>query len=299
MQTYRGLSEMALRESDFGLALGVFDGLHLGHQAVIDVARGSARTGLLTFDPHPVQVLALDRAPRRILTSLAHQELILESLGVDFLCVVEFTREFAAIPAEDFAKDLVESGAQRFAAGHDWTFGKGRGGDVEKLAQWVSPIPVTVVEPVLHEGKRISSTLIRQALAADDLATAAAFLGRPYSVFGEVKQGRQLGRQLGFPTANVDVAQEQLPPNGVYLIKARWQGEWVKGVANVGVRPTVDDSSRRSLEAHLFSDDVPDSYGWEVEVGFIEKIREEKKFSGIDELKAQIDRDIQSAKMRF
>ncbi len=287
---------MAQHESDFGLALGVFDGLHRGHQAVIEAAHGCARTGLLTFDPHPVQVLAPDRAPRRILTSLAHQELILEALGVDFLCVVEFTKDFAAIPAEDFAQDLANTGVGRLAAGHDWTFGIGRSGDVAKLAQWLAPLPVSVVEPVLHAGQRISSTLIRKALADDDLASAATFLGRPYSVYGEVRQGRQLGRQLGFPTANVSVTQERLPPNGVYQIEARWQGEWVKGVANVGVRPTVDDSPRRSLEAHLFSEIVPDSYGWQVEIGFIEKIREEKKFAGIEELKAQIALDIARAR---
>jgi len=289
---------MARHESDFGLALGVFDGLHLGHQAVLDAARGRSRTGLLTFDPHPVNVLAPERAPRRILTSLAHQELILESLGADFLCVVAFTPAFAAIPAQDFASALAKSGAQRLAAGHDWTFGKGRSGDVTKLATWVAPVPVIKVEPVLQDGLRISSTLIRKALANDDLSAAATYLGRPYSVFGQVKQGRQLGRELGFPTANVDVSQEQLPPNGVYLIQARFQGQWVKGVANVGVRPTVEDSPRRTLEAHLFSESVPACYGWDVEVAFLEKLRGEKKFANIDSLKAQIAQDVTDAKSR-
>ena len=157
-------------------------------------------------------------------------------------------------------------------------------------------MPVVGVEPVLRDGERISSTKIREALKSQDLATAAFLLGRYYSVYGEVKQGRQLGRQLGFPTANVAVPHEQLPPNGVYVVQARCKGEWVKGVANVGVRPTVDDSNRRSLEVHLFSEDVPDAYGWFLEVGFCEKIRDEMKFSGIDALKEQIARDIQVSK---
>jgi riboflavin kinase/FMN adenylyltransferase len=296
MQCFHGLQELSTTESDFGLALGVFDGLHLGHQAVIDAARGCGRVGVLTFDPHPVQVLAPDHAPRRILTSLAHQELILESLGVDFLCVVEFTKDFAALSARSFADELFATGVQRLAAGSDWAFGKERSGNLEKLTAWAGSVPVVGVEPVLRDGERISSTKIREALKSQDLATAAFLLGRYYSVYGEVKQGRQLGRQLGFPTANVAVPHEQLPPNGVYVVQARCKGEWVKGVANVGVRPTVDDSNRRSLEVHLFSEDVPDAYGWFLEVGFCEKIRDEMKFSGIDALKEQIARDIQVSK---
>ncbi|MGJ8695700.1 MAG: riboflavin biosynthesis protein RibF [Verrucomicrobiaceae bacterium] len=296
MPIYRSLDELAEAESDFGLALGVFDGLHLGHQAVIEAARGCGRTGLLTFDPHPVQVLAPERAPRRILTSLEHQERILASLGVDFLTVIEFTREFAAIPAEDFARALYATGVSRLAAGHDWTFGRGRLGSIDLLKEWAEGVVVEKVEPVLLRGERISSTRIRVALAEGDLARTAALLGRPYSVYGEVKEGRQLGRTLGFPTANVAVAHEQLPPNGVYAIEGRWNGDWVKGVANVGTRPTVDESARRSLEVHLFSDEVPDAYGWFLEVGFERKIREEKKFVGIEELKSQIARDVEEAK---
>ncbi|MGC6427001.1 MAG: bifunctional riboflavin kinase/FAD synthetase [Akkermansiaceae bacterium] len=298
MITYQGLQKMTAGESGkaFGLALGVFDGYHLGHQAVIDAARGEGRTGVLTFDPHPVEVLAPRKAPRKIMGSLAHQEMVLADFGVDFLVVVEFTREFANVSGREFAEDLVATGVRRLAAGHDWSFGKGRSGNVDLLKDWVPEVQVTKVEAVLADGERISSSAIRSALTEGDLERVAALLGRDYSVLGEVKQGKQLGRQLGFPTANVEVADELLPSNGVYAISGRWQEEWIAGVANVGTRPTVDDSMKRSLEVHLFSDEVPDRYGWFLEVAFHRKIREEKKFASIEELKAQMAQDLLEAK---
>ena len=280
---------------DFGLALGVFDGFHRGHQAVIDAARGVGRVGVLTFHPHPVEVLAPGKAPRKIITSLAHQALVLEELKVDFLVVVEFTRKFASIPGKNFATSLARTGAQRLTAGHDWSFGKDRSGNIDLLKTWAEEIEIIKVEPVLLGGERISSSLIRAALSIGDLSQAKHLLGRDYSVFGEVKKGKQLGRQLGVPTANVDAPEESFPADGVYAISAKWDDEWVQGVANIGVRPTVDDSMKRSLEVHLFSNNVPNEYGWMLEVGFTQKIRDEKKFNGIDELKAQIARDIEAA----
>lgn len=280
--------------SDFGLALGVFDGVHLGHQAVLDAARGFPHLGVLTFDPHPVQVLAPTRAPRRILAGLEHKKLIFERLGVDFMVVIEFTPEFAAVEAEKFADKLLATGVRRLAAGMDWSFGRGREGTMAQLSTWAEPSGVEVVEvaAVTMGGERISSTRIRECLNGNDLDGAAKLLGRSYSVFGEVVRGRQLGRTIGFPTANVAAGDEQLPPNGVYLV----EGNGIPGVANIGVRPTVDDSRKRSLEVHLFSDGVPLEYGWSLEVGFLRKIREERKFASVDLLKAQIARDVDEAK---
>lgn len=300
--TYRGLGELKAGESgsEFGLALGVFDGFHLGHQAVIDAARGAGRVGVLTFDPPPVEILAPGRkAPRKIIGSLAHQERVLAELKVDFLVVVEFTREFAAVSGREFADELAATGVKRLAAGHDWSFGKGRSGNVDLLDEWVEGIEVFKVEPVCAGEERISSSSIRVALEEGDLEKAARLLGREYYVFGEVQQGKQLGRTLGFPTANVAVAEELLPANGVYAVTARWENHQVSGVANVGTRPTVDASMKRNLEVHLFSNDVPDAYGWMLEVGFTRKIRAEKKFNGIDELKAQIIADIAAAKSKL
>ena len=282
----------------FGLALGVFDGYHLGHQAVIDAARGSGLTGVLTFDPHPAEIFAPDKAPQRVLGSIAHQMAVLEELEVDFLVVLEFSREFAEIPAEKFAQMLTATGVSRLSAGYDWSFGKGRAGNIARLQEWAPGVDVVQVEALLHDGSPISSTRVRDALSSEDLARAEELLGRPYSVRGEVQRGRQLGRQLGFPTANVSTHESYLPANGVYAISGKKDGEWISGVANVGVRPTVDDSPKRSLEVHLFSDDIPQEYGWELEVAFLEKIREEKKFHDIDQLKAQIVQDIVAAKSR-
>lgn len=290
MQVFRRPAELTDAMGDFGLALGVFDGVHLGHQAVIDAVRGFPKLGVLTFDPHPVQILAPDKAPRRVLSGLEHKKLILERLGVDFMVVVEFSREFAAREACDFAGELFGSGARRLTAGEDWSFGRGREGTMERLAAWgrengVDVVGVTAVE---SGGERISSTRIRACLEENDLNGARELLGRPYSVFGEVRKGKQLGRTIGFPTANVSAGEEFLPENGVYLV----EGNGTRGVANIGTRPTVDDSPRRSLEVHLFSDDIPMTYGWQLEVAFLRKLRDEQKFDSIDDLKAQIARDV-------
>ena len=297
VHVFRGLDELSREELSFGLALGVFDGVHLGHQTVIDAARGEEQLGVLTFDPHPVQVLAPDRAPRRILSSLDHKAKILAQLGVDFLVVIEFSHEFAAMKAPDFAEALFATGVKKLAAGRDWSFGKGREGNMERLHEWGKPFGVEVnpVDAVTQNGLRISSTRIRQALLSGEFSEAAAMLGRPYSVFGEVIKGRQLGRTIGFPTANVRVAGEVLPPNGVYLV----QGNGIPGVANVGTRPTVDGSQNRLLEVHLFREDLPMNYGWGLEVGFFEKIRDEQKFESLADLQKQIACDVEAAKAFF
>ena len=245
MQVFHHPGEITGWPDGFGLALGVFDGVHLGHQAVLDAARGFDGLGVLTFHPHPVQVLAPDRAPRRILAGLDHKKLIFERLGVDFMVVVPFTREFASRAAHDFAGELFASGARRLAAGRDWHFGRNREGTMDRLADWGEErgVEVVGVGAVGSGGERISSTRIRECLKHNDLKGAAALLGRPYSVLGEVVEGKQLGRTIGFPTANVAAGEEQLPPNGVYLV----EGNGLPGVANVGTRPTVDDSQRVSL----------------------------------------------------
>lgn len=298
MKVYQSLEELSQAGLSFGLALGVFDGVHLGHQAVIDAARGLDLVGVLTFEPHPVQVLAPSHAPRRILASRAHKEKVLASIGVDFMVVINFTHEFSKVKAADFARDLCQCGARKLAAGEDWVFGKNRAGDMTKLAEWGKEYEVEVVSvlDVKIDGERISSTRIRHCLREGALEEVASMLGRPYSVSGEVVKGRQLGREIGFPTANVEVAEEQLPPNGVYRIRGVVDGEMLDGVANIGTRPTVDNTSKRSLEVHLFSDGIPQKYGWSIEVGFVEKIREERRFESLEELTEQISKDVAVAK---
>ena len=296
MQVLHGLKELSEFDRPFGLALGVFDGVHLGHQAVIDAARGAGALGVLTFDPHPVEVLAPDHAPRRILSSLDQKGRILSELGVDFLIVIEFSPEFAAREAREFADDLFATGVKKLSAGDDWSFGRGREGNMQRLREWGSESGVDVFEvsAILQDGIRISSTRIRKYLEEEDLEAVAEMLGRHYSVLGEVVRGRQLGRSIGFPTANIVVADEVLPPNGVYVV----EGNGIPGVANIGTRPTVDDNRGRSLEVHLFTDDLPMEYGWELEVRFLRKIRNEQKFESLEELQKQIACDIEIAKGR-
>lgn len=293
MQVLHGLKELSEFDRSFGLALGVFDGIHLGHQAVIEAARGAGALGVLTFDPHPVEVLAPNHAPRRVLSSLDQKERILSGLGVDFLVIIKFSPEFAAREARKFADDLFATGVKKLSAGDDWSFGRGREGNMQRLREWGNESGVDVLEisAILQDGLRISSTRIRKCLQEEDLDSVATMLGRHYSVLGRVIRGRQLGRTIGFPTANVVVADEVLPPNGVYVV----EGNGIPGVANIGTRPTVDDGRGRSLEVHLFSEDLPMDYGWELEVGFLRKIRDEKKFQSLEELRKQIEFDVQNA----
>ena len=293
MQVLYGLKELSEFGRSFGLALGVFDGVHLGHQAVIEAARGAGALGVLTFDPHPVQVLAPNHAPRRILSSLEQKKRVLSGLGVDFLVFIEFSPEFAAREAHKFADDLFATGVKKLSAGDDWSFGRGREGNMQRLREWGSESRVEVLEvsAILQDGLRISSTRIRKCLQEEDLDSVAKMLGRYYSVVGKVVRGRQLGRTIGFPTANVVVADEVLPPNGVYVV----EGNGIPGVANIGTRPTVDYSRGRSLEVHLFTDDLPMDYDWELEVGFLRKIRDEQKFESLEELRRQIECDVQNA----
>lgn len=283
------------------LALGVFDGVHRGHQAVIAEAcrvakeRG-AKLGVLTFDPHPIQVLAPERAPKRLLANLEHKEELLSELGVDCLVVVKFDQEFAKQEAEDFTAALSANvGLCGLAMGVDWKFGNHRRGDVEFLENYFRDkgVEVSPVEAVMHDGERISSTRIRQALRDGNLTAAEQMLGRPYSVFGQVVEGQKMGRKLGFPTANLLPFEEQLPPNGVWKVRVQWGEESKIGIANLGVRPTVEDEGRRMLEVHL-PDWSGDLYGKWLEVSFLDFVREERKFANLDALKKQIEQDLKA-----
>lgn len=287
------------------LAIGVFDGLHLGHRAVVEPVVSGARAsggvaGAVTFEPHPIQLLAPGKAPRRILASIEHKERLLSALGVELLVVLPFTREFSERSAEDFAGELFSlPGLRQVAVGEDWKFGRNRDGNVQQLREWgrQKGVEVVAVSPVMLGGERISSTRIRQALRDGNLGAAGAMLGRPYTVMGSVVKGEQLGRRIGVPTANIEVGSEQLPPDGVYAILADVDGDEIPGVANLGMRPTVD-GSRRLLEVHLF-DFEDDLYGETVEVRFGVYLRGECAFAGIDELREQIERDVSEARSRF
>lgn len=309
MQICRDLQELRKLDQPIHLALGVFDGVHIGHQAVIERALKAAEkvggvAGLLTFDPHPIQVMAPAKAPTHLLAILEHKARFVESLGVDLLVPIHFDLGFAEREAQDFIAQLCEAPVKTIAVGEDWRFGHLRKGDVNLLGQLAAKhgYRLEAVAPVMHDGDRISSTRIRQAVHDGNLEDAQQMLGRPYSMRGEVVKGRQLGANIGFPTANIIVGHRQCPPLGVWLVQIALNSDksgdqWQEGIANLGVRPTVDGENLL-LEVHLF-DFVGDLYGQEIEVRFGDFMRPEMKFDSLDHLKGQIALDVEEARRRF
>lgn len=310
MDLIRDIGDLQRIPGPLHLAIGVFDGVHLGHAAVIEAARESSQevggtVAVVTFDPHPIEVLSPRNAPR-LLTASRHKLLILErNLGVGHVLVVPFDRDFAEQSGEQFVMALLDAapreGIARICVGETWKFGKARSGDFGLLQELggAHGFAVTGVKTVEAGGLRVSSTRIREAIGAGDFAIAASLLGREYTVFGTVIEGRKLGRTIGFPTANLTVHHEQLPPTGVYAVTATGAGDSWNGVANLGYRPTVEGGKmKRLLEVHLFGLEH-DIYGEEIEVEFRKFIRSEEKFDGLEELKAQIQRDAEEARAFF
>lgn len=291
------LEDLALQRGPLHLALGVFDGVHIGHQAVIDQAVQAARASggmsfVVTFSPHPIRVIAANKAPSSLLATLDDKAAVMKSHGVDGLLVIHFDQDFATLAAEDFVRKLCEADVASIAVGEDWRFGNKRLGDVDLLKTMATELgfQITAVPPVIWDGERISSTRIRQAIRDGNFTAVKAMLGRHYELAGRVVEGKKLGRTLGFPTANLDVADMQLPKDGVWLVEVN--GRW-RGVANLGVRPTVG-GSERSFEVHIL-DFSGDLYGQMLRVRFVHFIREEQKFPNIDGLREQIAADIAEA----
>ena len=305
MHVLRAIPDLAELPGPLFLAIGVFDGVHLGHQAVISTSARHAREAggtpvVVTFDPHPAKVLRPQEAPR-LLTATQHKIALIRDLGVAHLLVVTFDREFANTPPEEFVHQLVAHSKplQEICVGHEWSFGKNRAGNLALLQQLGAQHHFNVVgiKPVVVEGTVVSSTAIRHAVETGALARAAEMLGREYTILGTVERGAQLGRKLGFPTANLNAHSEQFPPNGVYAAEATVSGASFRGVANLGTRPTVSgEKSQRLLELHLF-DLKEDIYGAEVEVKFVGYLRAEQKFENVDALAAQIARDVEQARL--
>ena len=303
IEILHGVERLMGVEGPVSLALGVFDGVHIGHQKVIETAVQRAhecggKAIVVTFEPHPIQVLAPEKAPMRILATVEHKALLLEKLDVDVLLVAEFTPDFAKQSASDFFSLIHHPQLHSIAVGEDWKFGKGRDGDGSFLRRKGSELNVQIdlVPAVKVAGERASSTRIRQALRDGNIAAASEMLGRPYTVMGKVVTGRQLGRTIGFPTANIEVRGEQLPPSGVWAVRAHIDGSWRQGIANLGKRPTVEQENvQRLLEVFIF-DWEGNLYGKDLQVEFGKFIRPEKKFNGVDELMAQITKDVEMVK---
>lgn len=301
IENISGLSSV---KAPLHLALGVFDGLHIGHQQVIGTAVQAAKdegglSGVLTFEPHPIRILAPELAPSRILASLNHKRELLSKLDVDLMVVVDFNKKFANREAEDFLSSLNSAcnDLRTICIGEDWKFGKNRRGDIAMLRDLGNHEGITIngSRAVMVDGERVSSTRIRQAIRDGNMTAAEVMLGRKYTVFGEVVKGRQLGRQLGFPTANLKVFNEQLPSNGVWCVSAILSdGRRLNGVGNLGMRPTIEGAeAKRMLEIH-FLDFDQDIYGMTMEVEFLKYMRTEEKFNSVDELSKQIQYDVLS-----
>ena len=296
------LDDLAPLGENLHLAMGVFDGVHLGHQAVIERAVAAAEregglAGLVTFDPHPIRVIAPGKAPSSLLATLDHKAKIVGELGIRLFVPLHFDAALAKMEAAEFLDRLTVAPVRTLAVGEDWRFGHNRGGNVDFLRSEAAKrgFNLESVPPVMLDGDRISSTRIRQAIRDGNLDAAARMLGRPYSVSGVVARGRQLGRTLGFPTANLPTGDIQLPPDGVWVVRVTDRnGRSWNGVANLGMRPTVDGDTRL-LEAHLF-DFEGDLYGSPLEVEFEQQLRPEMKFPSLDALRLQICQDVESAK---
>lgn len=296
------LEELPALDAPLHLALGVFDGVHIGHQAVISravdaAARDGGLAGVLTFDPHPIRVIAPQKAPTSLLETLEHKARAVGEHGVDLFIPLRFDLEVAKMEASDFIDRLMVAPVRTIAVGEDWRFGHNRSGDVNFLQAESARrgFHLEAVAPVMHAGDRVSSTRIRQAIRDGNLRAAEEMLGRPHVVCGIVIEGRKLGRTIGFPTANLATGDSQLPPDGVWAVTARMpNGPPHPGVANLGLRPTVDGQSR-TFEVHLL-DFSGDLYGQELEITFHRHLRDEIRFPSIDQLKTQIQRDAAKAR---
>ncbi|MER2520162.1 MAG: bifunctional riboflavin kinase/FAD synthetase [Bdellovibrionales bacterium] len=287
------------------LALGNFDGVHRGHAALVATTIAAARTKgiparVMTFEPHPRAVLNPDAPPFR-LTSSATRESLLRRLGVDEVITLPFTPEFSQLSAQDFAARVLREtyGAQQVLAGTDFVYGSKRSGNMQVLSDDLAPygVEVTPVPLAMGDGgESLSSSHVRKALQEGDIATATRVLGRRWSIAGKVKAGAGRGRVIGVPTANLTLGDYLRPRYGVYAVKASRTGEALayRGVANIGVRPTVDGKTEL-LEVHLF-DFSEDIYGQEWEISLEAFLRAEQAFPSLDALKTQIIKDMAVAR---
>ena len=300
MKVFRSLSEFNDVRNPVA-TIGTFDGVHLGHQKILNRVIASARelegeSVLISFHPHPRLVLFPEDNPLRMLQTVEEKIDKLEQIGIDVLLLLPFTREFSRIPSETFIEDILVKGVgiRKIIVGYDHQFGKNRTGGLselvagsEKFGYEVEEIPAEQID-----NANISSTKIRNALAAGEIETANQFLGSPFLLTGKVIKGDQLGRQLGYPTANLDLGDQVklIPKNGVYLVSVKGQDLHKYGMMNIGFRPTVTDTPELRLEVNLFNFDG-DLYEQTLHVSILNHIREEHQFDSLETLKTQIARD--------
>jgi riboflavin kinase/FMN adenylyltransferase len=307
MKVIRAASELRAGPRKVCAAIGMFDGVHLGHQQVLtqtlaDAHQHEAIAVAVTFDCHPATIVAPDRVPP-LIYSLPQRLRAIESLGIDTTLLLRFDRAFSEQPGEAFIRELARDfgAVHSVCVGSRFTFGHRRSGNVELLRKLGQELRFIVhgLASVSLDGEVVSSTRIRECIRAGDLDAASQMLGRAYALAGAVLRGDEIGRKLGFPTANLDTRGLALPPNGVYAVHATVGGREHRAVLNIGYRPTLaQPEPQLRVEVHLL-DFSGDLYGQEVEVAFVEKLREERKFASPEELRAQIKRDVTAAGALF
>ncbi|MBP6963307.1 MAG: bifunctional riboflavin kinase/FAD synthetase [Armatimonadetes bacterium] len=302
METIWGLDKLHTQAERSVLAIGVFDGVHLGHQAIMRAVRESALRHkacavVVTFDRLPEETARMDSAPPYI-TTIRQKMALIAHQGLDRALVLEADRKLLSVPAEEFVRDVLweKLQAAEVVVGQSFAFGRGRAGNVELLRRMGAGLgfEVTVVPPMLVGESIVSSTAIRRMVAEGDVETAASFLGRPFALDGRVVPGKGLGRKLGFPTANTEpLGRQIIPANGVYAVEVAVRGIRAGGAASIGTRPTLDNG-RRSIEVYIigFSDEI---YGEEIEVSFRHRLRGEIRFPNAESLVEQIRRDVDRA----
>lgn len=287
------------------VSIGIFDGVHRGHQNLLArvrdlAARSHTQTLVVTFWPHPRIVLGKAGPDFKLLTSLEEKTEMLAGLGMDHLLIVPFTTEFAGQSANQFLDDFLNRYIKPgvIVVGDDLRFGSGGSGNLDLLRSSgkINDFEVIQLETHTDHEERISSTLIRTCLLSGDLQSANNLLGYPYFITGKVVHGNRIGNTIGFPTANIECLEnfKQIPSDGVYAVTMDWKGNRYKGMLNIGIRPTIEDNSHKTIEVHLF-DMSDDLYNETLRVGFISRLRDEKKFSGLDELKVQLALDRQTS----
>ena len=301
MQIYYDLEAPSESFQESIVTVGVFDGLHIGHEAVIQQVLTQAKkfklaSFVLTFDPPPLAFLAPERCPPT-LTILAKKIEILEQLGVDAVIFARFDAYLQQMSPNAFVQQVLlqQLHAKQVIVGYDWQFGKGRSGNAEALKELGDQyqFDVMIVGPVQLREKPVHSTRVREAIASSNLDLASELLGRRYSIMGEVVKGEGRGRQIGFPTANINAGNQMLPPSGVYAVHVKLEGCIFGGVLNMGTRPTFD-GEQFHIETHLF-DFEKVIYGKQIEISFIERIRDERRFPNPEMLISQIKQDVTMA----
>jgi riboflavin kinase/FMN adenylyltransferase len=305
MEIFRHINDRRLRLTDAVVTMGNFDGLHLGHQCLVRSAVEDARylgspSVVLTFEPHPLKILAPERAPKMILSHKDKMQL-LQSFGIDIVIIQNFDAAFANLQPETFVREVLMDrlAVKKIWVGKDFRFGKGRKGTVANLGEWGAKngFEVGVVNPILVAGERVSSSKIRQLLEEGRVDEAQRMLGRCHFISGKVTTGHCRGRELGFPTANISTRTEVIPPDGVYATILQIGAEQRLSVSNIGVNPTFG-AGPRTIESFVLDFDG-DIYGESVRLSFVKRLRAEKKFASVDQLVAQMHEDVKNARALF